>query len=114
MLRPWHSKRHHLSPIFVEEDVYLYYFAVASQQYLAIAEMLLCLFNPSPARGHLTKTDLEFAENCALRVCGLARTNDSISAKVNAFGPLAFCECSQGAEHIDEKKSVKKISTDNI
>jgi len=54
--------------------------------------MLLTLFNPSPAGGHLGKADLEFAEDRALRICGLAQTNDDVSAKVNAFGPLAFCK----------------------
>lgn len=66
--------------------------AVASLQYFAVAEMLLTLFNPSPASGHLGKADLEFAEDRALRICGLAQTNDDVSAKVNAFGPLAFCK----------------------
>ena len=66
--------------------------AVASQQYMAVAEMLLTLFNPSPAGGHLGRADLAFAEDRALRICGLAQTNDDVSAKVNAFGPLAFCK----------------------
>jgi hypothetical protein len=54
--------------------------------------MLLTLYNPKPARGHLGQADLSFAEDRALRVCGLAATNDDIAARVNAFGPLAFCE----------------------
>ena len=89
MLRPWHGK-----PLSTFRYIKLLtrFIAVASQQYFAIAEMLLTLFNPSPVCGHLGKADLEFAEDRALRVCGLAKTNDDVSAKVNAFGPLAFCK----------------------
>jgi len=74
MLSPWH---------------------IAAGQYFAVAEILLKLFNPASASGHVTQTDLDFAENRAERVCGLACTNDDVSARVNAFGPLAFCENSQ-------------------
>jgi len=45
---------------------------------------------------HHNQTDLEFAEDRALRVCGLAWTNEDASAMVNAFGPLAFCKTSLG------------------
>lgn len=65
---------------------------MAAQQYLAVAEILLRLFNPSPAGGHVGQGDLEFAQDRALKVCGLAWTNDNVPARVNAFGPLAFCE----------------------
>jgi hypothetical protein len=67
---------------------------VATQQYFAVAEILLRLFNPMPANGHIHQADLDFAEDRALRVCGLACTNDDVSAKVNAFGPLALCKSS--------------------
>ena len=67
---------------------------VAAQQYFAVAEILLRLFNPSPANGHIRQADLDFAEDRALRVCALACTNEDVSGKVNAYGPLAFCETS--------------------
>jgi len=71
MLKPWH---------------------IAAEQYFAIAEILLMLFNPLSASGHVTQADLDFAQNHSERVCGLAWTNDDVSARVNAFGPLAFCK----------------------
>lgn len=67
---------------------------VAAQQYFAVAEIMLRLFNPSPVNGHICQADLDFVEDRALRICGLACTNDDVSGKVNAFGPLAFCETS--------------------
>lgn len=33
-----------------------------------------------------------------LQVCGLAYTNENTAARVNAFGPLAYCECHLSAE----------------
>jgi hypothetical protein len=33
-------------------------------------------------------------EGYILKICGLAFTNDNVSARVNAFGPLAFCKSS--------------------
>ena len=70
--------------------------AVAAQQYFAVAEILLMLFNPSPVNGHVSQADLELAGDRALRICGLACTNDDIPARVNAFGPLAFCKAISG------------------
>jgi hypothetical protein len=67
---------------------------VAAQQYFSVSEILLRLFDPSPANGHICQADLDFAEDRALRVCGLACTNDDVSGRVNAFGPLAFCKTS--------------------
>jgi hypothetical protein len=53
---------------------------------------MLKLFNPSPKGKHVGQADLDFAEDRAIRICGLAWTNDDVAARVNAFGPLAFCE----------------------
>lgn len=35
---------------------------------------------------------VEFAQDQALQVCGLAWTNANEAARVNAFGPMAFCK----------------------
>ena len=67
---------------------------VAARQYFAVAEILLRVYNPLPANGYISQADLDFAEDCALTVCGIASTNDDIPSKVNAFGPLAFCKTS--------------------
>ena len=67
---------------------------VAAQQYFAVSEILLRLFNPSPGKRRIGQVDLDFAEDRALRVCGLASTNDDVSGRVNAYGPLAFCKFS--------------------
>ncbi|KAH8802480.1 hypothetical protein F5884DRAFT_860843 [Xylogone sp. PMI_703] len=58
---------------------------VAGQQYCSIAEILLALYDP------FAPVDREFVLKQTLKVCGLAYTNDNVSARVNAFGPLAFC-----------------------
>ncbi|RFU32106.1 hypothetical protein B7463_g4227, partial [Scytalidium lignicola] len=58
---------------------------VAGQQYCAITEILLAIYDP------FSPVDQEFVLNQTLKVCGLAYTNDSIAARVNTFGPLAFC-----------------------
>lgn len=64
---------------------------MAAQQYRAVAEILLALYDPYPDGGHLSHRSLKFAEEQALQVCGLALTNENDAARVNAFGPLAFC-----------------------
>ncbi|KAF3037387.1 hypothetical protein E8E12_008123 [Didymella heteroderae] len=64
---------------------------VAAQQYRAVAEILLVLYNPSPESGHLSHRNLTVVENQALQICGTAWTNVDEAARVNAFGPLAFC-----------------------
>lgn len=38
-----------------------------------------------------TEDDEACIRDKALEVCGLAFTNDNVAARVNAFGPLAFC-----------------------
>lgn len=38
-----------------------------------------------------TEDDEACIRDKALEVCGLAYTNDNVAARVNAFGPLAFC-----------------------
>ena len=62
---------------------------VAANQYGAITEMLLALYSSSD----LSTEKRDLANYYALQVCGLAFTNDDIAARVNAFGPLAFCAC---------------------
>lgn len=62
--------------------------------------MMLALYDPSPVGGHLTRRSLDFAQEQALEVCGLAWTNENDSARVNAFGPLAFCEYHQSSRPI--------------
>ena len=64
---------------------------VAALQYSAVLDLLLTIFNPRPLNGDIGPDELRTAEIWALRVCGLAATNKDISARVNAFGPLAFC-----------------------
>ncbi|KAJ4984949.1 hypothetical protein SVAN01_09555 [Stagonosporopsis vannaccii] len=64
---------------------------VAAQQYLAISEMLLVLYDPYPEGGHLSIRSLDFAQERTMQVCGLAWTNTDEAARVNAFGPMAFC-----------------------
>ncbi|KAK8200591.1 hypothetical protein M8818_005905 [Zalaria obscura] len=69
---------------------------IAAKQYLNIARMLLTLFNPSPPTGHISQSDLDLAQRCALDVCGVAWINQNIPATVNGFGPLAF----SGGRHL--------------
>jgi hypothetical protein len=69
---------------------------VAAQQYCSVAELLLATFRPLPLDESLDtqafQTRDELAQDLALKVCGLAYTNDNIAARVNGFGPLAFCQ----------------------
>ena len=53
---------------------------------------MLTLYDPCPEGGHLSRRSFDTAQEHALRVCGLAWTNEDIAARVNAFGPLAFCK----------------------
>lgn len=69
-------------------------FVVAAQQYQAIAKILLLLHDPSPQGGHLPRRSFKLAEELALQICGLACTNEDLSARVNAFGPMALCKTS--------------------
>ncbi|KAK7994196.1 nucleoside-diphosphate-sugar epimerase [Apiospora arundinis] len=68
---------------------------VGALQYASVAEMLLILSRPDSTSQ--SPTDHKFplsrgrAQQLAVRVCGLAFTNDSLAAVVNAFGPLIFC-----------------------
>jgi hypothetical protein len=67
-------------------------FSVAANQYKAVAEMLLVLHDPSPEGGHLSHRSLAFVEDQALQILGTAWTNLDEAARVNAFGPMAFCK----------------------
>jgi hypothetical protein len=69
-------------------------FPVAAHQYKAVAEIFLILYDPSPQGGHLDYRNLTSVEDQALQICGSAWTNLDEAARVNAFGPMAFCESS--------------------
>jgi hypothetical protein len=94
MLQPWHGRYPCLRDISLINHGFqlTYTVPVAAQQYLAVAEILLAVYDPCPDGGHLGRRSLVFAEEKALQVCGLAWTNENDAARVNAFGPLAFCE----------------------
>jgi hypothetical protein len=68
---------------------------VAAQQYYSIAEIILTLTYQIRSGGQLgegaSQAKRDLAQYHALQVCGLAYTNDNVAARVNAFGPLAFC-----------------------
>lgn len=76
---------------------------VAGEQYYCVAEMLLGLsqpFSSAFAFGLIGREANHHAvETSALMVCGLAFTNNDISARVNAFGPLTFCELIRPSSH---------------
>jgi hypothetical protein len=57
--------------------------------------MMLSLHHPDSEREGPSDLVLEFAQEQALLVCGLAWTNTNEAARVNAFGPMAFCKSSR-------------------
>ncbi|KUJ17910.1 uncharacterized protein LY89DRAFT_30609 [Mollisia scopiformis] len=66
---------------------------VASEQYYSVTEILLSSCHSSSTSSIPFQADQnrERVVFHALQICGLAYTNDDVSARVNAFGPLAFC-----------------------
>lgn len=92
LMQPCHGKWWRLEMLMI----WLTQSAVAGKQYYYVAEMLLRLSQPcpgAPAFGLIGReASRDAIETPALMVCGLAFTNDNIPARVNAFGPLAFCE----------------------
>jgi hypothetical protein len=70
----------------------LIHFAIAAL-HLSVAKILLVMFrHPSLERSSDVQAFIpnhEPTQQHALRVCGLAYTNDNAAARVNAFGPLA-------------------------
>jgi hypothetical protein len=54
--------------------------------------MMLSLHHPDSGQEEPIDSAVEFAEDQALQVCGLAWTNANEAARVNAFGPMAFCK----------------------
>lgn len=44
------------------------WFAVAAQQYYAVARIMLTLYDPAPLGGHLSRRSLDFANEQALLV----------------------------------------------
>ncbi|KEQ58391.1 uncharacterized protein M437DRAFT_59491, partial [Aureobasidium melanogenum CBS 110374] len=61
---------------------YLRPWHIAAAQYFLTAKTLLLLRNPD------TQIDIQDIE----RLCGIAYTNENKAARVNAFGPMAFCK----------------------
>jgi hypothetical protein len=61
-----------------------------------VAEILLTLSQPNPNIPEFSIHGREGSEAAieghVLKICGLAFTNENVSARVNAFGPLAFCK----------------------
>jgi len=80
---------------------------VAGEQYCSVAEILLALSKPNTDILQFRILGIEQSQGIiqghALKVCGLAFTNENIAARVNAFGPLAFCKSApvevDGPEH---------------
>lgn len=99
LIQPCHGKLR--KPKILE--IWLIRIKVAGEQYYCIAEMLLGLSQPfsgASAFGLIGReTNHHAVETSALMVCGLAFTNDDISARVNAFGPLTFCELIRSSSH---------------
>jgi hypothetical protein len=58
---------------------------VAAQQYYFVAEILLAVHNPLLSGVTIGKPERQVVEDHALRVCGIAFTNENVSARVNAF-----------------------------
>lgn len=71
---------------------------MAGEQYCSVADILLALSKPylnTPRFGILGREGSQVAiEGHVLKICGLAFTNENVSARVNVFGPLAFCKFS--------------------
>ncbi len=92
LLQPWHGKFIHVKGLSCA-DLCL---AVAAEQYYSVAEILLELSRPLSTQTPLSTTATDRSQETvvqhALKICGLAYTNDDVPARVNAFGPLAFCK----------------------
>jgi hypothetical protein len=71
---------------------------VAGEQHLSVAAILLELSKPQQDTSQFGKygreENREATEGYILKTSGLAFTNNNDSARVNAFGPLAFCKSS--------------------
>jgi len=93
LLRPWHGKSFSRSQLTLLLMIMIC--TVAAEQYYSVTEILLALSKPFPDTTASTSTEEVQSRDViihhALRICGLAYTNDNVSARVNAFGPLAFC-----------------------
>jgi hypothetical protein len=92
LINPWHGEYFRSFNLSQFADIYL---SVAGEQYFSLARILLALSEPLPSEfdsGIIDRepSTLQVREE-ALRVCGLAFTNENVAARVNAFGPLAFC-----------------------
>jgi hypothetical protein len=76
--------------------IWLMQITVAGEKYYCVAKTLLGLSQPYPGTSAFgligREANQHVIETSDLLICGLAFTNDDISARVNAFGPLAFCE----------------------
>jgi len=64
---------------------------VSAWQYAITAKILLALSSPElQTDGSNLPADL--VQKLAIRVCGIAFTNEDLGATLNGFGPLLFCE----------------------
>jgi hypothetical protein len=83
---------------------------VAGEQHLSVAAILLELSKPQQDTSqfgmHGREENRAAMESYILKICRFDFTNDKVSARVNTFGPLAFCESSYIliASEIDAKQ----------
>ncbi len=67
---------------------------MAGEQYLSVAEILLALSRPTPNTPQFGLSGRDegtvIINSHAMRLCGLAYSNDDVAARLNVFGPLAF------------------------
>jgi len=64
---------------------------VSAWQYAITAEILLALSSSEPQIDGSNRP-LDVVQKLAIRVCGIAFTNEDLGATLNGFGPLLFCE----------------------
>ncbi|KAG9962738.1 phytanoyl-CoA dioxygenase family protein, partial [Aureobasidium melanogenum] len=88
---------------------YLRPWHIAAAQYFLTAKTLLLLQNPD------TQIDIRDIE----RLCGIAYTNENKAARVNAFGPMAFCklprsEQDQQADMVQAEDFSRVQSNENL
>ncbi|KAH8655394.1 hypothetical protein BX600DRAFT_68389 [Xylariales sp. PMI_506] len=63
---------------------------VSGLQYAAVAEILLALSSPQRLPDQATSLR-HIVEGLAIRICGLAFSNENLAATINSFAPLIFC-----------------------
>lgn len=94
MFHGWNSKL----PLQYTFNILINYFPVAAMQYYHTVMSILLLAEPTSAgqnAWHKTEQINNMRrklESHAIQICGLAISNESNAARVNAFGPICFCE----------------------